>query len=216
MSTTKDKALEIETREPNINITKLYRKVDIRIMPLLCLLYLLSILDRNNMGFAKNFGIVEDLGITEQQFSNTISVFFILYSIPQIFSNLILEKIKPTYMFSISAILWGSTTLCMMFSDGYLSLLLMRLFLGLFEACLYPGIIFYVTCWYVKRQHASRIACFMISLCASGILGAVISYFIEISNKGGNLSNWKFLFIIEGAPAVILGVVVWYYLCFDV
>lgn len=191
---------------------KLYAKVTRRLIPFLFLCYILAYLDRVNLGFAK-LQMLQDLGFSDAVFACGAGVFFIGYFLFEVPSNLILRRIGARTWIARIMITWGVISAAMMFVRSPRVFYLLRFLLGIAEAGFFPGIIFYLTCWYPSRLRARRTAGFMTAIAFAGVIGNPISGWI-METLGGTLglAGWKWLFLLEGLPSILVGVWVIFYL----
>ncbi|KAK9761837.1 hypothetical protein K7432_012961 [Basidiobolus ranarum] len=190
----------------------LVRKLDKRLVPFLALLYLCSFLDRVNIGNAKLDHIDQDLGLTSNDYSWSLSIFFIGYVLFEIPSNVMLKKIGPSKWIPIVMIAWAIVMICMAAVTNAAGLMASRFFLGLAEAGLVPGIIFYLSLWYTRQEQVLRIAFFFSAATIAGAFGGVLAYGIIQMSGIQNLKGWQWIFIIEGLPTLILAFVAYFYL----
>jgi MFS family permease len=182
-----------------------YKRIALRIMPFLILLHIISWLDRVNIGFAK-LSMLTDLGFSEAVYGFGAGIFFLGYLLFEVPSNLLLQKIGARKTFGRIALLWGISSIAMIFVRTEGAFYAIRVLLGAFEAGLYPGVILYLTYWFPARHRARMMGFFMIAGPLSGILGGPISGLImATTGADGGLSNWQWLFLLEGLPAVALG-----------
>lgn len=182
-----------------------YRKIAKRIVPFLALLGLMAWLDRYNLGFAK-LRMVQDLGFSESVYGFGAGILYLGYLLFEIPSNLLLEKIGARRTFARITILWGITSIAMMFVKSALWFYILRFLLGSFEAGLYPGAILYLTYWFPVRRRAHIVALFFLAAPLSIILGGPISGWIMRSmGAQAGLANWQWLFLLEGIPSVLIG-----------
>ncbi|ORY02237.1 MFS general substrate transporter [Basidiobolus meristosporus CBS 931.73] len=191
---------------------KLRRKFDLRIIPFVSLLYLCAFIDRTNIGNARLDNIEEDLNIDGSQYSWALSIFFFGYVIFEVPSNLMLKKWKASRWIARIMVTWGGVTIAMAGVKSYAGLLATRFFLGVAEAGLFPGIVFYLTFWYTRDEQCTRVALFFASASLAGAFGGVLAFFISQISGTGGLRGWQWIFILEGIPTVIIGIVVWFYL----
>jgi sugar phosphate permease len=126
---------------------KILRKMDLRLIPMLALLYLLSFLDRGNIGNAKIEGLTEDLGMSGAQYNWCLTVFFFTYAAFEVPSNLLLKKLRPSIWLPTIMVAWGIVMTLMGIVQSYEGLLIARIFLGVTEAGLFPGVAYYITMW---------------------------------------------------------------------
>ena len=188
------------------------RKVALRILPFLFLLYIVNIVDRMNVGFAK-LRMLEDLGLDEKVYGLGAGMFYVGYMLFEIPSNLILHRVGARRWISRIMISWGIISACMMFVRDEKSFYLLRILLGLAEAGFFPGIILYMSYWFPAHERARAVAWFMMASPLSGVLNGPISgALLEYTNTAWGLAGWQWLFLLEGIPAVILGFVTWWLL----
>jgi D-galactonate transporter len=185
-----------------------YRKVGARLIPFLMVCYIASFLDRVNVGFAK-LQMLGDLKLSETAYGLGAGIFFIGYFIFEIPSNIILHKVGARVWIARIMISWGILSACMMFVSGEWSFYLVRFLLGLAEAGFFPGIILYLTYWYPAHRRARVTAFFMTGIAISGVIGGPLSGWILNSMSGtSGLAGWQWMFLIEGIPSVLIGLVV--------
>jgi ACS family tartrate transporter-like MFS transporter len=183
------------------------RAVSLRLIPFLFVLYVVSFLDRVNVGFAA-LEMNRDLGFSPAVYGFGAGIFFIGYSLFEVPSNLILARVGARRWIARIMITWGLIAAGMMFVRGPLSFYLLRFLLGIAEAGFFPGIIFYLSGWFPAEARARAIARFMTAIPVSGMIGGPISG--ALLGLGGRLglTGWQWLFLLEGLPAVLLGVAV--------
>jgi ACS family tartrate transporter-like MFS transporter len=188
----------------------LFAKIAWRLLPFLFLLYVVSYLDRVNVSFA-GLQMKHDLagtGFGDAAYGIGGGVFFLGYFLFEIPSNLILERVGARAWICRIMLTWGVISACMMFVEGPKSFYLMRFLLGLAEAGFFPGVILYLTYWFPATRRARAVALFMTATAASGVIGSLVSYKLLGFEGRGGLHGWQWLFLLEGVPAVLLGVVV--------
>jgi ACS family tartrate transporter-like MFS transporter len=187
------------------------KKTAWRLIPFLFLLYVVNILDRINIAVASLEMIPDPL--SEQAYSLGSGIFYVGYLLFELPSNLILRRLGARRWISRIMISWGLVTSAMMFVDGPWGFYLLRILLGFAEAGFFPGIIFYLTYWVPARERAKMMAGFMVALPLTGILGSPLSAAILDAMSGvGDLKGWQWVFLLEGVPAILLGVAVLFYL----
>ncbi|CAB4387089.1 unnamed protein product [Rhizophagus irregularis] len=191
---------------------KLLRKIDLRVMPLLTLLYLLSFLDRVNIGNAKLAHIEEDLGLVGTQFNWSLSIFFIGYILFEIPSNFMLIKTNPTLWIPFIMVSWGLVMTLMAFVKDFAGLMTARFFLGAFESGLFPGAIYYITTWYKRSETNYRIAIFAIGTAIAGSFSGLLAYGIVRLDGWLHLKGWQWLFLIEGLITVLISALAYFLL----
>ena len=181
------------------------RKAFFRLMPILLLAYVLAYLDRVNISFAA-LTMREDLGLTAQFFGMGAGLFFLGYFLFEIPSNIFLTKVGARRWISRIMITWGAISACMAFVTGDVSFVVLRFLLGAAEAGFFPGIILYLTFWFPKDYRSRIIAVFMLSIPLSLAVGAPISTALLGLDGTMGLHGWQWLFIIEGVPTVLVGI----------
>jgi MFS transporter, ACS family, tartrate transporter len=188
------------------------RKIAWRLIPYLMLCYFVAYLDRVNLGFAA-LTFKGDLGLSDAAFGLGAGIFFAGYFIFEVPSNIILDKVGARAWIARIMVTWGLVSAAMAFVQGETSFYIIRFLLGVAEAGFFPGIILYLTYWYTSAERAKMIGLFMVAVALSGIIGSPLSAYI-LATMGGvqDLKGWQWLFIIEAAPAIILGIVTYFYL----
>ncbi len=187
---------------------RIYAKVTRKIVPFLFLFYIVSYLDRVNVGFAK-LQMMKDLGWSDTIYGTGAGMFFIGYFLFEVPSNLILFKFGAREWMATIMAVWGLLSASMMFVSSPTWFYLVRFSLGLAEAGFFPGIIFYLTFWYPSRRRGQIVAIFMTALSVSGVLGGPLSGWIMQTLQGvGGLRGWQWLFVLEGLPSVLMSGVV--------
>jgi ACS family tartrate transporter-like MFS transporter len=188
------------------------RKVALRLLPFLFLLYIVNIVDRMNVGFAR-LRMLEDLGLSEDVYGLGAGMFYVGYMLFEVPSNLILHRIGARRWISRIMVSWGIVSACTMFVRNEWSFYLLRILLGVAEAGFFPGIILYMSYWFPARERARAVAWFMVASPLSGVVNGPISgAILEYTNHAWGLAGWQWLFLIEGFPAVLLGFVTWSFL----
>ncbi|WP_020669155.1 MFS transporter [Amycolatopsis nigrescens] len=192
---------------------RVLRKVALRIMPFLALLYFVNYLDRVNIGFAGPNGMNKELGLTATAFGFASGVFFLGYLVLEVPSNLALHRFGARRWLARIMITWGVVATVMAFVPNPTTLVILRFLLGVAEAGFFPGIILYLTYWFPASQRAKAVALFMAAVPVSSAIGSTVSSLLISGGHGVfGLSGWRFMFLVEGIPAILLAVVTWYYL----
>jgi sugar phosphate permease len=185
---------------------KLYKKISWRILPFLLLCYIFAYLDRVNIGFAK-LQMQSDLGFSDAVYGLGAGIFFIGYALFEVPSNLLLPRVGARKTFSRILILWGLTSTCMLFVHSETSFYALRFLLGVFEAGFAPGMIFYLTYWYGQDRMARVMATIMLAAPLAGIFGGPLSAWLMSSlHSTSSLAGWQWMFLAEGLPCVVLGI----------
>lgn len=187
------------------------RKISWRLLPFLFLLYIVAWLDRVNVGFAA-LQMNADLHFSELTFGFGSGVFFLGYCLFEVPSNLALARVGARVWIARIMITWGTISTSMMFVRTPLAFCILRFLLGAAEAGFFPGVIFYLSRWYPVGQRARVIAAFMTAVPVSGLIGGPLSgALLELRGVHG-LAGWQWLFLGEGLPALVLGIVTLFYL----
>jgi MFS transporter, ACS family, tartrate transporter len=187
------------------------RRVTWRIVPYVCLLYFIAFIDRVNIGFAA-LTMNKDLGLSPAIFGFGAGIFFLGYFIFEVPSNLILEKVGARKWIARILITWGIISGAMAFVEGEYSFYALRFLLGVAEAGFFPGIILYLSYWFPARNRAAVTAIFMAAAPISVALGSPISTALMQMDGLMEMKGWQWMFILEALPAVIMGVVTYFYM----
>ncbi len=183
-------------------------KVAKRTVPILAVLYIVSFLDRVNIGFAA-LTMNADLGISNSAYGLAAGIFFLGYLLFQVPSNILMTKFGARRWMAVILVSWGTISTLMAAVTGVESLVATRFFLGIAEAGFFPGCILYLTQWFPKSYQARVIAGFMFGIPIANIVGAPVSGLILQTLDGWHgLQNWQWLFILESMPAILGAVVV--------
>jgi ACS family tartrate transporter-like MFS transporter len=191
--------------------TSTIRAISWRLIPFLVLAYFLSYLDRVNLGFAA-LTMNAELKFSPTVFAWGAGIFFIGYFIFEVPSNLALEKFGASRWIARIMVTWGIISALMALVSGVWSFYGVRFLLGVAEAGFFPGIILYLTYWYPAEYRARFLAAFAIAVPISTVIGAPVSGLLLGLDGAMGLKGWQWLFIIEGIPSVLLGIVTWFYL----
>ncbi|MBC8752271.1 MULTISPECIES: MFS transporter [Paraburkholderia] len=192
---------------PTIDSHAVYARVSRRIMPFLVVSFVIAFLDRVNIGFAQ-FQMKHDLGFSDAAYGFAAGVFFIGYMLFEVPSNLLLHRIGARKSFSRIMILWGAVSAGMAFVSTPAMLYVMRLLLGVFEAGFFPGIVLYLSYWYPARYRATRTSWIFAAMASAGVVGGLLAGTIMTRMEAVvGLRGWQWLFVMEGLPAMALGVI---------
>ncbi len=195
---------------------ELFRRVTYRIVPFFALAYVVSYLDRVNVGIAK-LQMVRDVGLTEETFAWGASIFFWSYMLLEVPSNLILQRVGARVWISRIMISWGVVSTLMALATTAPRFYGLRFLLGVCEAGFFPGVIFYATRWLPSARMGRLTSLFLVALPISVVIGAPLSGAILDGLDGAlGLFGWQWLFILEGFPAVVIGLVILYRLDDDI
>ncbi|KAK4182616.1 putative MFS transporter [Podospora australis] len=182
---------------------KLVRKVDIRLFPTAWIMFLISWMDRSNLGNAKMAGLSHDLGLSSSDYSMSIIVFYFGYVVCAPLSNTLLVRTKPSIYLAGLMLLWGISTCGMAAIQTYPQLLVLRVFVGIFESGLAPAMYFMISSWFVPEEQAKRGALFMSSAMLGGGFGGIIAGAVTDALEGKHgIRGWRWLFLVEGVITV--------------
>ncbi|KAK7987108.1 transporter [Apiospora saccharicola] len=181
------------------------RKIDLRLIPIMALLYLCSHIDRGNIGNAKIEGMDKDLEMTGNQYNIASTIFFIPYIIFEIPSNIVLKKLRPSIWLSVLVISWGIVITLMGVVQNFQGMVACRVFLGLCEAGFFPGAVFIVSSWYPRHELQQRLALFYTASAFSGALSGLLAFAIAGLDGARGIRGWRWIFLIEGAVTVAIG-----------
>jgi len=176
-----------------------------RLIPFLCLLFIVNYLDRTNVGMAK-LRMLGDTGITEKQYGLAAAIFFIGYFVFEVPSNLIMERVGARIWMTRIMVTWGLISAGMMFVHSAASFYWLRFLLGVAEAGFFPGIVLYLTYWIPSKQRSAVLAAFLTATAVSGIVGNPLAGVLMKMDGIANLRGWQWLFLIEGMAPVALGI----------
>ncbi|MEK5057445.1 MFS transporter [Paenibacillus shunpengii] len=186
------------------------RKVTLRLIPFLFLCFTISILDRVNIGFAA-LRMNEDLGFSDAVYGFGAGIFFVGYFLLEVPGSAMMTKIGARRWISRIMISWGLIAIIMAFVQTPVQFYIVRFLLGVAEASFYPCMVHYLSGFYQSKHHAKAIAGFMIAIPAANAIGSPLSTFLlQIDWLG--LSGWQWLFILEAIPAILLGIICYFYL----
>nr|OQO26128.1 hypothetical protein B0A51_04522 [Rachicladosporium sp. CCFEE 5018] len=193
-------------------------KQDLRIIPLCAFIYLLCYLDRSNIGNAKvlnadtHHDLLSETHMTNGQYTIALMVFLVAYAIFEVPSNIMLKKMRPSRWIAFLMFSWGSLTVGLGGVGSFGSVTAVRFLLGVFEAGLFPGLVYYLTFWYRTEERSIRVALILASATLAGAFGGAIAYGVGHMNQVGGHSAWRWLFILEGIPSIVSAFAVWSFL----
>jgi MFS transporter, ACS family, tartrate transporter len=180
-----------------------------RILPFLFLLYVVAYLDRVNIGFAA-LQMRQQLGFNDDTYGLGAGLFFAGYFLFQLPSNMVLQRVGARRWISVLMIGWGAISGCMMLVESVRTFYALRFFLGAAEAGFFPGILLYFRSWFPAHARARVVAAFMTAGPVSGILGGPLSGALLGMDNVRGLAGWQWLFLLEGLPAVLLGILAFF------
>jgi D-galactonate transporter len=207
MSTPKPNSHNASTAESALE-EKTYAKVTWRLLPLLFACYVVSYLDRVNVGFAK-LQMLGDLHLSDAVFGLGAGIFFIGYFLFEIPSNLLLHRVGARLWIARIMITWGIVSAAMIFVTTPASFYITRFLLGAAEAGFFPGVVLYLTYWYPAHRRAAVMTLFMAAVPLSGVIGGPLSGWIMQAMPGVYcLAGWQWMFLVEALPSILIGVLV--------
>ncbi|KAL6250805.1 High-affinity nicotinic acid transporter [Rhinocladiella similis] len=192
------------TLPSGVSERKLLAKIDLRVIPVLSVLYLLAFLDRTNVANAAIFGLQKDLGLSATQYSTALTVFFPPYILFEVPSNVLLKKFKAHVWLSGCMFMFGLVTVCQGLVQGYGGLITTRFFLGLFEAGMFPGSFYLIGMWYKRHEAQKRYTFFFASTTLAGAFGGLLASAIGKMNGMRGYLGWRWVFILEGVLTCVV------------
>ncbi|CAP60904.1 uncharacterized protein PODANS_0_870, partial [Podospora anserina S mat+] len=191
---------------------KLIRKIDVTLIPFLALLYLLSFLDRTNIGNARLDTLEKDLKLDSArlQYNDALAIFFPFYVAAEVPSNMAMKRFRPSIWIPSIMVAWGICTTLMGIVHNYAGLMAVRAVLGIAEGGLFPGITYYITMWYRRHECGLRMAIFFSAATAAGAFGGLLARGIVEMRGVGGLSGWQWIFILEGILTVIIAIAAYF------
>jgi len=191
---------------------RLYSRIAWRLMPILFIGYIIAYLDRVNVGFAK-LQMAGDLNFSDAIYGFGAGIFFIGYFFFEVPSNIILHKVGARIWLCRVMVVWGLVSAATALVSTPMEFYAVRFLLGVAEAGFFPGMVLYLTYWFPSNRRGKMVALLMAGNPVSGIIGGPISgYILTGLARAGGLAGWQWLFIIEAVPAVVLGIVMFFYL----
>ncbi|MEN5200345.1 MFS transporter [Pseudomonas wadenswilerensis] len=185
-----------------------HSKITWRLMPLLLICYLFAHLDRINIGFAK-MQMSSDLHFSDTVYGFGAGLFFIAYALFGVPSNIALDRVGPRRWIATLMVVWGTLSTSMLWVESASGFYVLRFLLGVAEAGFFPGILVYLNRWYPARRRGQITALFAIAVPMAGVVGGPLSGgILELFHDAAGLRGWQWMFLIEGAPVILLGLVV--------
>jgi len=187
------------------------RKITLRLIPYLGLIYLIAYIDRQNVSYAK-LQMVGDLGLSEYAYGLGAPLFFIGYFLFEVPSNIFLERVGARRWFARIMVSWGMVTIALAFTSSQAMFYVLRFLLGAAEAGFFPGVLYVLTLWFPFNLRAKMIGSFMIFSAIANAIGAPLGGALLDLDGALGYRGWQWVFVVSGAPAVIMGIVTWFYL----
>jgi sugar phosphate permease len=160
---------------PHTTTRRLITRLDFRILPFICILYLFAFLDRVNIGNARAFGMVSDLQLDGVKYNTALTIFFVPYILFEIPSNLLLKRVSPEIWLPTCMLGFGVVTICTGLVQNYGGLLALRFLLGIFESAMFPGCFYLLGMWYRRNEAAKRFTLFFSSTSLAGAFGGLLA-----------------------------------------
>ncbi|KAH9914901.1 MFS general substrate transporter [Epithele typhae] len=189
---------------------KLWRKIDLQLLPILTLMYLCSFLDRGNIGNAKLQGLTTQLDLTGNEYNIALTMYFIPYCLLESPSNLVLKKFRPSRWLPGITVVWGIIMTLMGLVKNYPQLVGTRVCLGVAESGLFPGVVYYLSLWYPRHMLQFRVGMFFGGATVAGAFSGLLAFGISFMSGTGGLLGWSWIFIIEGLLTVVVGLVAFF------
>ncbi|KAM7215465.1 MFS general substrate transporter [Rhypophila decipiens] len=188
-------------------------KFDLRLLPVLAVMYLFNSLDKSNLGNAKTAGLEKSLGldVEKNQYSTILSVFFVPYVLTAPFLGLAGKKYGPNRVLPIMMFCFGACTLLVVAAHSFAGIMTLRWFLGMSESAFFPLVIYYQTMFYRRGELARRLAIFYAAQSIASAFGGLLSFGV-FQIQGGTLEPWRYLFVIEGSCTILFSFFSFWYL----
>lgn len=205
--------MDTPTRFGEVDRKATLRKITLRLMPFIFLMYLVNYVDRTALGFANANGMSDELQLTATMFGFASGIFFIGYIMLEIPSNVMMSKVGANIWLSRIAISWGILAAATAFVPSFEWLLAARFFLGVAEAGFAPAIFLYLTYWFSNRERGKAFSLFLLGIPISSVITAPLaSWLIVVGDGFWGLSGWRFMLLVTGIPAVLVGIAAFFYL----
>ncbi|KAK7056659.1 hypothetical protein VNI00_002376 [Paramarasmius palmivorus] len=183
------------------------RRLDYAVLPVMTLYYLLSFLDRANIGNARVAGLQKALQMTDHQYQVAVTVLYVPYICAELPANLLLRKIGPRVMMPVLLTVWGILVTMQGVVSNYAGLVVLRALLGLVEGPMFPGIVLYLSGFYTRRELSMRVAVFFSSASLSGAFSGLLAAAIVNMDGVGGKPGWAWIFLLEGLFSIVIGVI---------
>ncbi|KZT28361.1 MFS general substrate transporter [Neolentinus lepideus HHB14362 ss-1] len=200
--------------DSQVNIRRLMWKIDVRLVPILAILYLLTFLDRANIGNAVLFDLQQDLKLSSLQYNTVLVIFYVPYILVEIPSNVFLKKLRPHAWLSGCMFCFGLVSALQGFTQNYGGLLAARFVLGLCEAGMFPGCVYLLSMWYRREESQKRYTIFFASASLSGAFSGLLASAIGKMDGLRGYHGWRWVFILEGVATCIFSII-WFYIIPD-
>ncbi|KAF2025883.1 MFS transporter [Setomelanomma holmii] len=195
---------DVEINSTAVNEKRLLRKLDLRLLPAVSILYLLSFLDRSNVANARIEGLTTDLKMTGNQYLTGLTLYFLGYVLFELPCNIILKRTTPKFWLPTLTIAWGIVATLMGVTQNLAGFFAVRFFLGVAESGLFPGVVYYLSMWYKRDERQYRISLFFSCASLAGAFGGILAWGIAHMRNVGGYSGWRWIFILEGILTIII------------
>ncbi|KAK4678758.1 hypothetical protein QC764_311460 [Podospora pseudoanserina] len=186
----------------------LVRKIDLRLLPCLILMYLLNFLDRANLAQARQGTLEADLGMSGTDFNFATSIFFVSYLVFQLPSNLLITRVRPSIYLTGAMCLWGAVSACSGATKSFAQLVVVRILLGFVEAPFFPGAVFLMSSWYTRAELTRRMSYFYSGNALANMFGGLIGAAVLGKMEGAQgIAGWRWLFVIEGVITIAVALI---------
>ncbi|CCT75398.1 related to PUTATIVE TARTRATE TRANSPORTER [Fusarium fujikuroi IMI 58289] len=195
-----------------VNEKALLRKLDLKLLPAVGILYLLSFLDRSNVGNARIEGMIDDLHMSGNEYLTGLTLYFIGYVLFEIPCNIILKRTTPRLWLPTLTVAWGIVATLLGIVQNKTGFFIARFFLGVTESGLFPGVVYYFSMWYKRRERQYRISLFFSAASLAGAFGGILAY--GIGKMAGVVwdNGWRWIFILEGIATVVVAVAAYWFI----
>ncbi|KAL2114004.1 hypothetical protein VUR80DRAFT_1300 [Thermomyces stellatus] len=183
------------------------RKIDVRLLPILMVMYVMNYIDRNAVPHARVQGLEDDLGMTGYEYNIVLSITFIGYILMQVPSNIVLSLVRPSWYISGCMVAWGLVSGLAGAVQNFSGLAACRFFLGVTEAPFFAGCAFLFSGWYTRKELGLRLAIFYSAAMLSGAFGGLFAAGIAAAFRNHTIESWRWLFIIEGSATVFFAII---------
>jgi MFS family permease len=195
-----------------VNEKALLRKLDLKLLPAVSVLYLLSFLDRSNVANARLEGLTTDLHMTGNQYLTGLTLYFIGYVLFEIPCNIVLKRTTPKLWLPTLTLVWGVVATLMGVTQNLAGFFAVRFFLGMTESGLFPGVVFYFSMWYKRKERQYRVALFFSAASLAGAFGGILAWGIAHMGGVGGLHGWRWIFILEGILTVLVSLAAYFFI----
>lgn len=189
--------------------TRLLRKIDLHIMPMMCIVYGLNYLDKTTLSYASIMGLETDLKLTKSNYQWLGSIFYIGYLGFEYPTSRLLQRLPLAKYSAFNIILWGLTLSCTAATSNFAGIASVRLVLGVFEAAVTPGFVLFTSQWYTKREQGLRTGIWFSFNGFANVLGGLVAYGVAQGTFGRSvaLAGWKIIFLVWGLLTMVMGII---------